>query len=296
MSPSVVAALQHAYIKEVLMFYPKGRRKSFLWIVAVIIALLMSACGGVSQDDYDTVQNQLEEQEQQVAQLQAELSDKLQELETLQQDTSGQSDEVAALEQQIADLQEQLGDTADATILIAAVPRPTSTPRPTPTPLPEDVTPEPPPPRPSPPDEYSDAVDFSFYVETLTGGSVSRYGIQLTPGCVPNAIFKRGSELVWRFEIFDMTTGKRVVEDEGTEVKINLPNGEDLSAHFSQRAGGRVPDAPWMWAAAWNIPPDYPLGGLDYTITVTMPDERTFTWQTPAIVSETTDSRVQIIE
>ena len=60
-----------------------------------------------------------------------------------------------------------------------------------------------------------------------------------------------------------------------------------------------MPDAPWMWAAGWDIPPDYPLGALDYSIVVTTKDGRTDTWKIPALIQKIAngiDSRVLVVD
>ena len=145
------------------------------------------------------------------------------------------------------------------------------------------------------PASYDEPVAFAFYVETLATTTVSRFGFASSVACTPNSVFKRGMKVVWRFEVFDASTGKRVTDMDGATARVRLPHGEEVTARFSQRAGGRVPDAPWMWSAAWDIPLDYALGGLDYTITVTTRDGRTGTFKTPALVSPETDSRVKII-
>jgi hypothetical protein len=268
------------------------QKRAVLALLGLAI-MVISACGGVSQSEYDAVREQLTSQAQQANTLQEELSNRVQALSNLEQQFEAQASDVAGLQQEITALEEQLGEAAGASILIAARFAPEPTPRPTPTPLPPGAEL---PPRPVPPDFYEGAVDFAFYVETLTAGGVSRYGVLLTPGCVPNSIFKRGALLVWRFEIFDISAGKRITETDEAEVKVVLPHGEELTGRFSQRGGGRVPDAPWMWAAAWHIPPDYPLGALNYSISVTTEDGRTATFMPPALVSETSDSRVQIVD
>jgi hypothetical protein len=262
--------------------------------LAIPLALLVGCAQGVPQSEYDAVQAQLAEQQQQAQTYQQQASDRVQEVTAKEQEVEALQEEVAAKEQEVADLQAKLGEMADVTVLIGARPMPTPAPRPTPTPLPAGATPPPPA---APPTELVDEVlPFVFYVETLATGSISKYGLASFPSCVPNSIFKRGSKLVWRFEVFDVSTGKRVTSASGATVKVVLPHGEELTARFSQRAGGRVPDAPWMWAVGWDIPPDYPLGALDYAITVTAEDGRTGTFKQPALISEEADSRVQIVE
>jgi hypothetical protein len=116
------------------------------------------------------------------------------------------------------------------------------------------------------------------------------------PGCVPNSQFKRGAHLVWRFEVFDTSTAKRVTSVDQPTIKVVLPHGEAITARFARRGG----TGPWTWVAAWDIPFDYPLGALDYQIVVNAKDGRTGTFDQDkvAIVNTTsgTDSRVRILE
>ncbi|HBY96252.1 MAG TPA: hypothetical protein DEP84_20245, partial [Chloroflexi bacterium] len=180
--------------------------------------------------------------------------------------------------------------------LIGAQIVPTPAPPPTPTPLPPGATP---PPRPTPPASlYEPVGPFAFYVETLATTRPSKYGLASTVSCIPTSVFKRGMKIVWRFEVIDLSTGKRVTDVDEATVKVVLPQGEELTARFSQRGGGSVPSAPWMWNTFWDIPTDYPLGAFDYSIVVTGKDGRTGTFKPPALVSQERgiDSRLQIID
>lgn len=267
-------------------------RKYMLFGLLVSAMLVLAACaGGVPQSEYDTVKQQLADQEQQAADFQQELSDKVQEVAALQQTATAQAAEVVPLQTQAA------GAGSDGvTVLIGAQVVPTSTPAPSPTPLPADFTPAP---RPITPAEYYQPVGpFFLYVETLATKRVSEYGVAATVNCLNSSVFKRGQRIVWRFEIIDTATGVRITDKDEATVKIVLPNGDESNARWSQRAGGRVPDAPWMWNAIWDIPLDYPLGSLDYSIIVTAKDGRTMEWRPPALVGEDigTDSRLQIVE
>ncbi|MBI2938794.1 MAG: hypothetical protein HYY04_00015 [Chloroflexi bacterium] len=240
-------------------------------------SLVLVACaGGVSQSEYDATRQKLSAEERKSAALQQQLS---------------------AKEKEVADLQQRAappGAPAGVTTLIGAQKVPTPAPPPTPTPLPPGATP---PPKPAPPASLYDPVPFAFYVETLATTSVSPYGVASTVACTPNSVFKRGMKIVWRFEVIDTSTGKRLTDKDSPTIKVKLPHGDELTSRFSQRAGGRVPDAPWMWSAAWDIPLDYPLGSFDYGITVVGPGGRTGSFKVPALVSPpSTDSRVKIID
>jgi hypothetical protein len=200
--------------------------------------------------------------------------------EAVKQQLNEAQEKVTALQKQLAEFQ--------TTTVLRARPVPTPTPAP---PAPAAG------PRPAMPASYREPVGpFYVYVETLTAGGVSKYGLQYDRGCAPNGTFKRGTEMVWRFEIIDLATGRRLTDEDQPTVKVVLPHGEELTARFSQRGGGRVPDAPWMWSAAWDIPPDYPLGALDYAISITTKDGRSMVWKPPALVGPNIDSRVTIID
>lgn len=264
--------------------------------IAVVVAAFLAACGGVSQSEYDATKQQLQAQDQKVAGLQQQLSGKEKEVADLQQ-------QLSAKEKELAEQQSKAAAGASASTGVIAINgyevKPTFTPAPPPpTPAP-GVTP---PPRPTAPSSLYDSIGpYAFYVETLTSGKhPSKYGLEPAIACVLSGVFKRGMKIVWRFDIIDTATGKRLTDKEGATVKVHLPNGEDLTARFSQRGGGRnAPDAPYMWASGWDIPPDYPLGAFDYNIVVTTKDGKTVTWKVPALVQSNQggiDSRVQIID
>lgn len=253
------------------------QHKRWKWSLALAgVALLsvgMTACGGASQSDYDAAKKELAAQDQKIKALQQQLS------------TNAVAPAAAA---------GQAGQQAGLSTLIGAKLVPTPTAAPPPTPLPAGF------PTPAPnvmPDFYrGPAGEFAFYVETLATTTIGQAGWVSNVACTPNSVFKRGMKLVWRFEVFDLKTGKRLTEEDNPIVKVKLPNGDDLTGHFTQRAGGRVPGAPWTWNAAWDIPMNSPLGALDYSIDVTTKDGRTMSWKAPALVAGAdTDSRVKII-
>jgi hypothetical protein len=126
------------------------------------------------------------------------------------------------------------------------------------------------------PDTYSLPVGpFTMDMDVIATGP-SAYGLFTAPGCVVDSVFKRGMKLVWRFEVYDMAAGTRLTDRDGTQVMVGLPDGSTIAARVEPRApGGEIaPDAPWTWVAVWNIPPDYPLGPVDYSVLVSTPDGR----------------------
>ncbi len=119
---------------------------------------------------------------------------------------------------------------------------------------------------------------FTMYMNVIASGP-SQYGLFTAPGCVLDSIFKRGMKLVWRFEVFDMDSGMRLTDRDGSEVWIALPDGTMTKARFEPRGEppNIPPDAPWTWVAVWNIPLDYPLGPVDFNVNIAAADGRTAT-------------------
>ena len=262
----------------------------------MLLSLGLASCGGVSEKDYTDAKKELAAQDQKIKALQQQLSASAGGIGAAAGSVpglQGAQSPVGAQSAQTAQGAASAPGAPGVTTLIGAKVMPTPTVAPPPTPLPPGAPTAAP--RVVPASYAEPAGPFTFYVETLATNSLGIDGWSSTVACTPNSVFKRGMKLVWRFEVFDMSTGKRLIGQDGEKVVVKLPHGEDITARFSQRGGGSAPDAPWMWSAAWNIPLEYPIGSLDYTIEVTSKDGRSSTFKTPAVVSSTTDSRVKII-
>jgi hypothetical protein len=161
----------------------------------------------------------------------------------------------------------------------------------------------PPPPTPAPPkyttpaSYYEPVGPFFFYVETLTSTGPSKYGFTPTQPCIQTGVFKRGMKMVVRFEVLDTRTGKRITDRDGATIKLLLPHGEEVPGRWTIRGSvAALPDSAWMWDTSWDIPPDYPLGSLDYRIYVATKDGRSVTFTPPIQKAKTADSRVRIID
>lgn len=139
---------------------------------------------------------------------------------------------------------------------------------------------------------------FFCYVEILTADRPSEYGYLAPRGCMPSGTFVRGERMVFRFEVMDLATGKRVTAREAATITLRLPYRVEVEAEYKQRGEGRVPDAPWTWDVCWDVPLDYPLGTLDYSIAIALKEGRQGLWKPPALVdpSRGIDTRPQIIE
>jgi hypothetical protein len=145
---------------------------------------------------------------------------------------------------------------------------------------------------------YEPVGPFFFYVETLTANTTpNKYGFAPTVACIQSGVFKRGMKIVVRFEVLDTKTGKRVTDKDGAIVKLVLPHGEEVPGRWTIRgSAAALPDSAWMWDTSWDIPPDYPVGALDYRIVVTTKDGRTGTFTPPIQKTPTADTRVRIID
>jgi hypothetical protein len=207
-------------------------------------------------------------------------------LAALQQQLDAERERAVLLEGEAADLKTQLQQAtadaeadADADIHVLQAARGNVELPPPPAPPPAGAPAPPPPPQPGA-EYFERAGEFAFYVEPLTASGVSEFGYQYEAGCVLNNNFKRGSKMVWRVEVIDLATGQRVMPDDA-ELHVALPHGEDRNMRFGQRGGGRVEGAPFMWVTSWNIPPDYPVGSLDFAVVVNHNDGRSQTWRMP---------------
>lgn len=139
--------------------------------------------------------------------------------------------------------------------------------------------PEEPPPGGMPPipDRFAEPIGpFTMFMEVLASASPSENGLLASPGCVTDSVYKRGMKLVFRFEVYDLDNKVRVTSADGSTAQVVLPDGQTLQADFAPRGGpGSDPEtAPWTWVAVWQIPTNYPLGPVKYSVEVATPDGR----------------------
>ncbi|MBI2867285.1 MAG: hypothetical protein HYX97_02985 [Chloroflexi bacterium] len=267
-------------------------QKRHIWKVALGGAAVMGltvilACsGGASQAELDAAKAQTAAEQQKTAALQQLVSNKDTQVNDLQQKLSAKEKEAAELQKKAeAAAAAPSGLPAGGTILLAAKPVPSPTPRPTPTPLPAGFTPPTPPPPPVPPASFSQPLALYIHADTVTSGqNESKYNIDATgiaaPLCVQTSVFKRGMHLVWRWEIVDTATGKRLTSDDIETAVVRLPSGEEIKGRFGRHGTGRPggDGGPWFWTAAWDVPLDYPLGALDWSINAKSKDGKTGTF------------------
>lgn len=220
---------------------------------------LLVGCTGVSQQDLTAVKAQLAAKEQ----------------------------ELAAATRQIDDLKKApQAAPSDGAIPIYAArrvpPAEAAPPAPQPVPAPQGL-----------PAEYTQAVGpYTMYIEHVAGAGPSKFGLLHALGCVQENVFKRGMKVVFRIELYDTATDRRVIPDGQTTVKVRLPSGEELPLNFGRRGGPQgAPDAPWQWVAAWHVPTDFPLGSVDYAVQVTDRGGRATSLK-PPVLKNATDLRI----
>ncbi len=170
---------------------------------------------------------------------------------------------------------------ADKNVLLYAIPN--APPRATPTPLPAGAVP-PAPPTPPPPEK----TDVFLYVDTVTAGNgESKLNIDPNRNCAITGVIKRGMHLVFRMKGADVTTGKTLTTENVKEAIVRIPGQEDRKMRYGKHADD------WHWGgAAWDVPADYPLGAVDFSVEVTTVDGKKGTFKQMAIG----DSRLQVIE
>lgn len=243
-----------------------GFSKATVMVLLTAAMALVTACSGISQADMDAAKQAASAAEQKAASLQQQLTAKAQ--------------EAASAQQQL-----QASKTQGAGQNVVLFAKPNAPPRATPTPAPPGFV-APPPPQPP----TAAVVPIAFYVDTVTAGpGESKYNIDANVGCARTGVFKRGMHVVWRMSLIDTSTGKVLQGADVERATVKLPNGATVALRYGRH--GAFDQSPWFWATGWDIPLDYPLGVLDYTIEVVTKTGKTGTFKemntvpSPGIVS-----------
>jgi len=119
--------------------------------------------------------------------------------------------------------------------------------------------------RPPLPAKYSQPVGpYTMYMEVIASAAPSTAGLLAIPGCVVDSVFKRGMRVVFRYSIYDMSSGGKPITDrDGSTTKVQVAANQSVDGFFIPRgAPPAPPDAPWTWAGIWNVPTDFPLGDV----------------------------------
>jgi hypothetical protein len=128
-----------------------------------------------------------------------------------------------------------------------------------PTPRPAGVTPTPPPPPATP--APAQTKEIIFYVDTVTSSAgESPLHVDADRYCTQSSAFRRGMHVVFRVTAFD-NTGKELQPADMQSAVLKVPGNDDLKLNYGQHAPGI-----WFWTVAWNVPLDYPLGVVDFSV------------------------------
>ncbi|MDE3075819.1 MAG: hypothetical protein KGJ86_10360 [Chloroflexota bacterium] len=99
-----------------------------------------------------------------------------------------------------------------------------------------------------------------------------------------SGIFKRGEKVVFRYEVIDTSSDRRVTSLDGAKTQIVVNNGQALQGTFAPRGQQPGTNSPWTWFAVWDIPNDAPTGPVNYSIKITTKAGKTASWTPPALV------------
>lgn len=128
--------------------------------------------------------------------------------------------------------------------------------QPPPIPTPKDVTPNPWP--------GKKAQGLFFYVETVTASpGESVWGGAANERCTQTNFFARKERAVWHMAAVDTKTGKVVTNADVAYAYLKVPGMQNIPVTYVPH--GKDPaTAPWTWTARWDIPPDYPVGIVNF--------------------------------
>jgi hypothetical protein len=82
--------------------------------------------------------------------------------------------------------------------------------------------------------------------------------------CLVDTQYTPGSQVVFRIQVMDPTTGQPLTSRNLSAVNVVLPNGTQIPARFGTHEGGTTP----FWVAKWTVPGNYPTGEVRYTVSV----------------------------
>lgn len=112
------------------------------------------------------------------------------------------------------------------------------------------------------------ALKVSFFVETVTASkNESVWGAWANTACTRTNFFPRRERIVWHITMVDAKTGKVIEAADVKYAYLKIPGLPNLKLKYGPH--GKDPlVAPWNWYYGWDVPPDYPLGLVDYQIVV----------------------------
>jgi hypothetical protein len=139
---------------------------------------------------------------------------------------------------------------------------PNSPARATPTPLPAGVTATPPPPPVTPGPAAKKQI--VFYVDTVTSGpGESLLNVDPSISCARTSVFLRGMHIVFRMIAYDNTGTE--LQTGNVDTMVLRVAGKDVTMRYGRHGTG-TPGEAWFWTGTWDVPGDFPIGTVDWSI------------------------------
>ncbi len=92
----------------------------------------------------------------------------------------------------------------------------------------------------------------------------SKYGKAAPAPCAQTNFFARGERVVWHIAAVDGKKGSVILPEDVQSSKLKIPGTSDIDITFVKH--GKTPESPMTWNAAWDVPPDYPLGVVPFEV------------------------------
>lgn len=117
-----------------------------------------------------------------------------------------------------------------------------------------------------------DNPQMSLYVDAVNGSRPT--GAAPRPvGCTQSNVFKRGEQFVIRAWGADLTDSSILSSENVREAYYSVPGQPNVTLPWGPH--GAASNRVWFWAAAWNIPGDYPLGEATVRVVFTLESGKT---------------------
>ena len=85
--------------------------------------------------------------------------------------------------------------------------------------------------------------------------------------CVQLNRFPQGSEIVWRYKVFEPITDKSLDDKQITSFVLTLPDGKTQNFKYGPHPQCRTDD--YLWTSSFKVPSDYPTGAFTYKAVAT---------------------------
>lgn len=134
-----------------------------------------------------------------------------------------------------------------------------------------------------------------LHVDTVTASpGESKYGVSYPKRCTWTNLFRRGEGAVFRVWGIEASTGKVLTPSAVKYAYVKIPGQPNLKLRFGPH--GRTADAPWFWAARWDIPLDYPLGQVEFRVVIKTKLNNFGIWDQPKVFGDARLAWMEIVE